>query len=256
MKPGKKIGIGKRIKEARLNHNLTQEELAKKVGVTKGAIANYENDTSHPREPIIYAIMQILHIDANYLFQDYMLPSSQTVSSVSNEEFDHIKKYRTLDTYGKEMVSSALDIEFKRCQEQNKKEEISAPLADIIPLLRPWQTASAGYGQLADDSMADTVNVYRNPTTAKADYIMRVSGDSMEPVFCDGQEVLVREQPAVELGEIGIFIIGGERFIKTYRGDHLESANPDYPDVQFDDYSKCVGKVLGVLKNEWIASEV
>jgi transcriptional regulator with XRE-family HTH domain len=35
-------GIGKRIKEARLNLGLTQEELAEKIGVTKGAIANYE----------------------------------------------------------------------------------------------------------------------------------------------------------------------------------------------------------------------
>lgn len=30
------MGIGKRIKEARLSKNLTQEELAKKLGITKG----------------------------------------------------------------------------------------------------------------------------------------------------------------------------------------------------------------------------
>lgn len=82
---------------------------------------------------------------------------------------------------------------------------------------------------------------------------MKVCGDSMEPIFFDGQEVLVHEQQTIELGEIGIFIIGGEQFIKTYRGDHLESANPNYPNVQFDEYSKCIGKVLGLLKNEWIA---
>ena len=46
------MGIGKRIKEARNALNMTQEELAKKLGVTKGAIANYENETSHPKEPI------------------------------------------------------------------------------------------------------------------------------------------------------------------------------------------------------------
>lgn len=44
------MGIGKRIKELRNESNLTQEELAKKIGVTKGAIANYENETSHPKE--------------------------------------------------------------------------------------------------------------------------------------------------------------------------------------------------------------
>ena len=78
----------------------------------------------------------------------------------------------------------------------------------------------------------------------------------MEPKFYDGQEVLVKEQPTVEPGEIGIFLINGERFIKVYRGDHVESLNPQYSDRQFEEYSKCLGKVLGVLKDEWIVSEV
>lgn len=64
------IGIGKRIKEARLNKGLTQEMLALLVGVTKGAIANYENGTSHPKEPVMYALIDALGVDANFLFQD------------------------------------------------------------------------------------------------------------------------------------------------------------------------------------------
>lgn len=70
-------GIGKRIKEARLRLGLTQEELAEKIGVTKGAIANYEKNTSHPKEPIMYALIDTLGVDANYLFQDCVkLPKS------------------------------------------------------------------------------------------------------------------------------------------------------------------------------------
>ena len=64
------IGIGNRIKEARLSLGLTQEELAEKIGVTKGAIANYEKNTSHPKEPIMYALIEALGVDANFLFQD------------------------------------------------------------------------------------------------------------------------------------------------------------------------------------------
>ena len=84
---------------------------------------------------------------------------------------------------------------------------------------------------------------------------MRVNGNSMEPRFFDGQRVLVRQQPAVELGETGIFIKDGLRFIKIYRGDHMESVNPDYNDEPFEEYSKCLGKVLGILKDEWIVKE-
>ncbi|GEM_PF-6280352 len=64
------MGIGKRIREARLNKKLTQEELAKIIGVTKGAIANYEGETSHPKEPVMYALIDALGVDANFLFQD------------------------------------------------------------------------------------------------------------------------------------------------------------------------------------------
>ena len=172
--------------------------------------------------------------------------------NLSANEEDGIKKYRALDKYGKETVSSILECEYKRCQEQDK-EELSAPLTgDIIYLPDPIQSASAGYGQLADDDTADMIAIQANPITSKAHYIMRVSGKSMEPKFFDGQRVLVRNQPTIEPGEIGIFIIGGERFIKTYRGDHLESTNPDYPDVPVDNYSKCIGKVLGILQDDWI----
>ena len=64
------MGIGKRIKEAREAVGLTQAELAKLVGVTPSAITNYENEISHPKEPILYKLFSALNCDANYLFQD------------------------------------------------------------------------------------------------------------------------------------------------------------------------------------------
>ncbi len=237
--------------EMRRQSGLSLDELSEKSGVPKGTLSKISAGiTERPALETMRVLVYAMGYTLNDLEDNTNI--KQLTNNLSIAENNIIKKYRTLDKYGKEMVSSALDIEFKRCQEQNK-EEVSAPLADIIPLPRPWQSASAGYGQLADDSMADEIQVYLNTTTAKASYIMKVCGDSMEPIFFDGQEVLVHEQQTIELGEIGIFIIGGEQFIKTYRGDHLESANPNYPNVQFDEYSKCIGKVLGLLKNEWIA---
>ncbi len=245
--------IGEKIVQARQQQGLSQKQLAEKLEITAARLNYWEKDKRFPPIDMLNKLIDLLNMDANFLLGRENRNNNDLCSNkhLSQKEFEHIKKYRTLDKYGKETVSSVLECEYKRCQEQNK-EEISAPLADIISLPRPWQSASAGYGQLADDNISDEVQVYLNTTTAKADYIMRVCGDSMEPIFFNGQEVLVRKQQTIELGELGIFIIGGERFIKTYRGDHLESANRDYPDVQFDADSKCIGKVLGVLKDEWI----
>ena len=64
--------FGKRLKNARIAKKMTQEELAKAVGVTKGAIGNYESEVSSPKEQILIELMKILGIDANYLYQDYI----------------------------------------------------------------------------------------------------------------------------------------------------------------------------------------
>ncbi len=110
------MGIGNRIKEARLNLGYTQEELAKLLGVTKGAIANYEIETSHPKEPIMYKLIEVLKVDANYLFQDCVkLPKEH--NDITLSEYNHIKKYRVLDDFGKETVSIILDRELHRTEQ-------------------------------------------------------------------------------------------------------------------------------------------
>lgn len=64
------MSIGSRIKEARLNKGFTQEELAQMIGITKGAIANYENQVSVPKLDILLKLMNCLDHDANYFYQD------------------------------------------------------------------------------------------------------------------------------------------------------------------------------------------
>lgn len=239
--------------------NINKSKLADLSSVPYTTIDSfYKKGYENTKLSTIKKLASALNVSLDYLIVDTITDEMYGKTSGFNVNYDEmlsIKKYRTLDKYGKETVSGVLEFEFKRCQEQ-EKEEFSAPLAgDIIYLSEPIQSASAGYGQLADDDTANMIAIQANPITSKANYIMRVSGDSMEPKFYDGQRVLVRNQPTIEQGEIGIFLIDGERFIKIYRGDHLESANPDYPDRQFDEYSKCLGRVLGILQDEWIVND-
>lgn len=116
------MGIGKRIKEARLNLGLTQEELSRLLGVTKGAVANYENETSHPKEPIMYKLIDVLKVDANYLFQD-VVNIPKKMNNVTFSEFEHIKKYRLLDEHGKDMVNTVLEKELERNEVISKDED-------------------------------------------------------------------------------------------------------------------------------------
>ena len=72
------MSIGSRIKVARKEKNMTQEQLALQCGVTKGAISNYENDVSTPDVEKLSAIMDCLGVDPNYIYQDFFFPTKST----------------------------------------------------------------------------------------------------------------------------------------------------------------------------------
>ena len=247
--------------EMRRQSGMSLDELSEKSGVPKGTLSKITSGiTKAPSletmKSLVYAMgYSLKDLDDGISDYNFFTPLEQSI----------IKKYRVLDEHGKEAVDGLLDTEYKRYQKIQETITISssvstikgntAPLQEqkIIYLPEPLQSASAGTGQIADDDTSEQVAVYYNEITSKADFIMRISGDSMEPKFMDGDHVLVRSQPAVEIGEIGIFIRDSERFIKIYRGSYLESINPKYGDVSLEEYSYCLGKVLGVLKPEWIA---
>lgn len=107
------MGIGNRIKEARETLGLTQTELGEMIGVTGSAITNYEKETSHPKELIMYKLIEALKVDANYLFQD-VVKSSGDQYNITIAEYNYIQKYRDLDSHGKKMVDFTLQEEWER----------------------------------------------------------------------------------------------------------------------------------------------
>lgn len=121
------MGIGYRIKEAREQLGLTQTELGALIGVTGSAITNYEKETSHPKEQIIYKLMEALNIDANYLFQDAVKIKAPQ-NNISLAELEYIKKYRVLDDHGKEMVDFTLTKEYERSIAEKEKSNKIIPM--------------------------------------------------------------------------------------------------------------------------------
>ena len=175
---------------------------------------------------------------------------------VSDAEMRHIKKYRTLDEYGKEMVDAALDIESRRREEALARQQaeeaavgydLPSPAENIIEIRFYPQTASAGYGEWLDEMDSYTIQVPDTPTTRRADFCLKVSGDSMEPRYFDGDLVFVKEQEDVEVGEYGIWIVDGYAYLKKRGEDTLISINPNYDDIEQGEDVRCVGKVIGKM---------
>lgn len=155
------MGIGYRIKEARERMGLTQTELGALIGVTGSAITNYEKETSHPKEQIIYKLMETLNVDANYLFQDAVKIKKQQ-NDVTLAEYDHIKKYRDLDDHGREMVDFTLTKEWERSTAEKKAGKViplAAPAASALNLNAAHAISGASAAdQKHDDDIMDDEN--------------------------------------------------------------------------------------------------
>lgn len=81
-----------------------------------------------------------------------------------------------------------------------------------------------------------------------ADFIIGVNGDSMEPTFIDREELFVKKQDTIQVGDIGIFMIDGQSFVKEL-GDHeLISHNKKHQKISHNEDTRCIGKVIGKLK--------
>ena len=110
------MSFGSRLRDKRKELGITQPALAERLGVSQSAIGSWETDVNSPRATLLYDLFDILHCDANYLFQDEtkQLYKNET----SPEEFENIiKKYRELDAHGKDMVTTVLQKEYDHITE-------------------------------------------------------------------------------------------------------------------------------------------
>lgn len=105
---------------------------------------------------------------------------------------------------------------------------------------------SAGHGNYLDNGGYEMIEV-EGTVPSSADYAVRVSGDSMTPRFVDQQIIFIHEQPVLSEGDIGIFCLNNEAYLKKLGKACLISLNPDYTPIpirEHDDFS-IFGKVVG-----------
>ena len=59
--------LGNKIRELRIEKNLTQPALAMAIGVSKGVLSFWENDINEPKASNLKALCQVLDVSADYL---------------------------------------------------------------------------------------------------------------------------------------------------------------------------------------------
>ena len=136
------MSFGTILRDKRKELGITQPQLAEILGVSQSAIGSWETDTNSPRATLLYDLFDILHCDANYLFQDETKELYKDKATPS--EFENIiKKYRDLDDHGKEMVDFTLQKEWERSTDLIEKN-------NIVKLTQHLE-AEAAHNDFADD---------------------------------------------------------------------------------------------------------
>lgn len=255
------------LKKGRLDKNLKQSDVTKLTGIKNTTLSNYENGITEPDIDTFLQLCELYNLDyATILAEAYGLKVSGTDFNIKPSEMEYIEKYRSLDPHGKDMVDTVLDRENKRIQQYGKLEdrkvvilaeyEASKAPTHIIPYWEYGVSAGNGIYQL-NDTTSVMMTLWATEVTKQADFIIKVSGASMEPDYHDGDKVLVDRKTVVEKGEVGIFVKNGDTYIKELGENELISRNSEFPNIPVKDFDNvvCLGKVIGILTDSLIAKE-
>ena len=212
--------VGQRIAEARKKNGLSLasfSELLKYYGVSisTGGAGKWETGDSIPNAYQLIAICCALNIEDQipYFISNYLPPlndvgmkkiSEYKDDLIASGKYRPVPKLTTIITY------------------------VRIPVSNLC--------VSAGTGAFLDEGNFEMRDFPADEIPSGADFGVRVSGDSMEPNFHDGQIVWVHECETITPGEVGVFIYDGEGYIKCY-----EEQDPDADSV--DNYTDSYGVV-------------
>ena len=243
----RRLHVGQVIRKYRTAAGMDQAVLAAKLGYSKTAVGNWELGISRPDIDNVPRLCKELHIPVTELLdidQEAALPT---------EDKNLLDMYHTLDKFNRRTIRQLMD----RLLFQQDSQEKQRLRHSYMPICLYEEAAAAGIGTpMQDHEENQMVYVLEKDVPHGTDGIIHVNGRSMEPTFSDGSYVYIDSHAEVQPGQIGIFIVNGEAFIKEYQADGLYSHNTRYKPIIVSDGSdvRCCGKVIGAVSQSAIAT--
>jgi SOS-response transcriptional repressor LexA len=202
----------------------TQAQLADRLGVSKQSVSNWETGLKTPRMGMIQNLSALFNVPVSQMLDNpdfSQIPAIDTVTDIMNNL--ESSRQRKVVTY----AQGQLD-------EQNGK-VVTFPTPEVHESVEVYGCVSAGTGEyLTGDDYKETVS-YNGPVP-EHDFAVRVNGDSMEPMFENGQIIFVRESTGDDIhsGQIVIAVLNEEAYVKKIDldgGVRLISLNSKYDPI-------------------------
>lgn len=222
-----------RIRAAREAQKMTREMVVQKMqqflpesekAVTTRALMSGEAGEREPRVTVGVALAKALGFED---VADLYLDSEPKLNPVGQQR---LGEYRFMLLHTAEFT------------------EKPEPTLRLLPVY--LQPASAGTGQWLDDDAQEMTEVDESVPT-KAEFGVRIAGDSMEPRFVNGQTVWVKAAQDANNGDIVLCTLNDQGYCKKLRKDEngiaLISLNKKYAPipVREEDEFRIAGIVVG-----------
>lgn len=226
-----KIIFGEMLDYFRKQKGWTMERLGNEVGKTKSAVSRWISGENYPKVDEIERLTIIFDTDVETLIFG---------GKYRNEDVNIIHVFDQLNEPRQRKVYHYAE---EQLDEQQLEEHSNIYMIH-------GRASAAGSAIEVDDNDA-RMNVVNSSTIPNgADEIVKITGDSMEPLIKKGSSVYIRHQPTIENGEIAIVRIEdiGVTCKKVYKNNQqvrLKSINTTYDDMVYQaDEVTILGKVL------------
>jgi SOS-response transcriptional repressor LexA len=231
-----------------MNYGNTLAKLRKEKGYTQTEVAEYISRFSE--KPCSFKVVSHWENGVSsppveqFLLMCEFYEVGDILKTFRGIDFDK-QSIKQLNTLGRSRVKEYVSMLMNNplfCESDDL--QISEPQRRYMKLY--YVPAAAGSGVYLDSEYYDELEVDET-MPADADFAVKVSGDSMEPRYIDGQIVFIKEQQTLEIGEIGIFELNGDSYIKRLGLGELISLNTSYEPITINEYDsfRIFGKVVG-----------
>lgn len=192
--------IGKKIAEARKAQQLSLMGLSTRleeygISIGRQGLGKWESGAAVPNGYQLLAVCHALHIEDGV---DYFTHCPQMQPLLDERGLKKLQDYRD------DLIASGR----YRPECPDNITYIDIPVSTL--------PASAGTGAFLEDECFELMSFPEDQVPAGADFGVQVRGDSMEPVYHDGQIVFVQRCSALAPGQVGLFLYDGEGYIKQY----------------------------------------
>ena len=120
--------LAQRLKQLRAENQMTQVQLAEKLGVSKGTVAMWETDKRSPSFEMLAEMTNLFDRRMDYILGYSDDPSSPKPTDEEMNQMElwaaedcfheTIMAYLRLDEYGKNAVEALINNELQRCRDQ------------------------------------------------------------------------------------------------------------------------------------------